>query len=52
MQNRFNLSYAIIEDTIYDSYAMHSFMHIDFYKEQVSDATTLLKFHHLLEEQS
>ena len=35
MQNWFNLSDAAIEDTIYDSYAMRSFMHIDFYKEQV-----------------
>ena len=34
MQNWFNLSDAAIEDTIYDSYAMRSFMHIDFYKEQ------------------
>ena len=39
-----------MEDTIYDSYAMRSFMHLDFYKEQVPDATTLLKFRHLLEE--
>ena len=50
MQNWFNLSDAAMEDTIYDSYAMRSFMHLDFYKEQVSDATTLLKFRHLLEE--
>ena len=50
MQNWFNLSDAVMEDTIYDSYAMRSFMHLDFYKEQVPDATTLLKFRHLLEE--
>ena len=50
MQNWFNLSDAAIEDAIYDSYAMRSFMNIDFYKEQVPDATTLLKFRHLLEE--
>lgn len=50
MQNWFNLSDAAMEDTIYDSYAMRSFMHLDFYKEQVTDATTLLKFRHLLEE--
>ena len=50
MQNWFNLSDAAIEDTIYDSYAMRSFMHIDFYKEQVPGATILLKFRHLLEE--
>lgn len=50
MQNWFNLADAALEDTIYDSYAMRTFMHIDFYKEQVPDATTLLKFRHLLEE--
>lgn len=50
MQNWFNLSDAALEDTIYDSYAMRTVMHIDFYKEQVPDATTLLKFRHLLEE--
>ena len=50
MQNWFNLSDAAIEDAIYDSYAMRSFMRLDFYREQVPDATTLLKFRHLLEE--
>ena len=50
MQNWFNLSDAAIEDAIYDSYAMRTFMHIDFLTEQVPDATTLLKFRHLLEE--
>ena len=50
MQNWFNLSDVGIEDAIYDSYAMRSFMHIDFLSEQVPDATTLLKFRHLLEE--
>lgn len=49
MQNWFNLSDAAIEDTIYDSYAMRSFMRLDFSCEQVPDATTLLKFRHLLE---
>ena len=49
MQNWFNLSDAAIEDTIYDSYAMRSFMHLDSSCEQVPDATTLLKFRHLLE---
>ena len=38
-----------IEDSIYDSYAMRSFMHIDFNEQQVPDATTLLKFRHMLE---
>lgn len=35
--------------SIYDSYAMRSFMHIDFNEQQVQDATTLLKFRHMLE---
>lgn len=34
---------------ICDSYAMCSFMHIDFNEQQVPDATTLLKFRHILE---
>ncbi len=49
MQNWFNLSDAGIEDAIYDSYAMRSFMHLDFLTEQVPDATTLLHFRHLIE---
>ena len=50
LQNWFNLSDAGVEEAIYDSYAMRSFMRIDFSSEQVPDATTLLKFRHLLEE--
>lgn len=50
MQNWFNLSDAGIEDAIYDSYAMRSFMHLDFLAQQVPDATTLLHFRHLIEE--
>lgn len=46
----FNLADETIEDAIYDSYAMRSFMRIDFCTRQVPDATTLLKFRHLLEE--
>lgn len=49
MQSWFNLSDEGIEDSIYDSYAMCSFMHIDFNEQQVPDATTLLKFRHILE---
>lgn len=49
MQNWFNLSDDGIEDAIYDSYAMRTFMHIDFLVEQVPDATTLLHFRHLME---
>jgi IS5 family transposase len=49
LQCWFNLSDEGVEDAIYDSYAMRSFMGIDFSMEQVPDATTLLKFRHLLE---
>lgn len=49
MQNWFNLADEAIEDAIYDSYAMRLFMHLDFLEKQVPDATTLLKFRHLLE---
>ena len=49
MQVWFNLSDEGIEDSIYDSYAMRTFMHIDFNEQQVPDATTLLKFRHMLE---
>lgn len=49
MQIWFNLSDEGIEDSVYDSYAMRSFMHIDFNEQQVPDATTLLKFRHMLE---
>lgn len=49
MQIWFSLSDEGIEDSIYDSHAMRSFMHIDFNEQQVPDATTLLKFRHMLE---
>ena len=49
LQCWFNLSDEGIEDAIYDSYAFRSFMKITFFDEQVPDATTLLKFRHLLE---
>jgi IS5 family transposase len=42
MQIWFNLSDEGIEDSIYDSYAMCTFMHIDFNEQQAPDATTLL----------
>lgn len=44
----FNLSDEGIEDSIYVSYAMRSFMYIDFNEQQVPDATTLFKFRHML----
>lgn len=49
LQIWFNLSDEGLEDAIYDSYAMRSFIGINFLTEQVPDATTLLKFRHLLE---
>lgn len=50
LQCWFNLSDEAIEDAIYDSYAFRTFMKINFVDEQAPDATTLLKFRHLLEE--
>jgi len=50
LQIWFNLSDEMAEDSIYDSYAMRSFVGIDFNEAQAPDATTLLKFRHLLEE--
>lgn len=49
LQCWFNLSDEGVEDAIYDSYAMRTFMGIDFISENVPDATTLLKFRHLME---
>lgn len=49
MQNWFNLSDEGIEDAIYDSHAMRTFLRINLLEQQVPDATTLLHFRHLLE---
>jgi len=49
LQIWFTLSDEMTEDSIYDSYAMRSFMKINFLDEQAPDATTLLKFRHLIE---
>lgn len=49
LQVWFSLSDEGVEDAIYDSYAMRRFMRLDFALEQVPDATTLLRFRHLLE---
>jgi transposase, IS5 family len=38
-----------LEDALYDSQAMRTFAGVDFNVEAVPDATTLLKFRHLLE---
>lgn len=50
LQNWFNLSDEGIEDAIYDSYAMRSFLRLSFMDDQVPDATTLCKFRKLLNE--
>lgn len=50
LQSWFGLADFAVEEAIYDSYAMQDFLNIDFAFEQVPDATTLLKFRHLLEE--
>ena len=50
LQIWFGLSDEGTEDAIYDSYAMRSFLGMNFMMEQVPDATTLLKFRHLLNE--
>lgn len=44
----FNPSDEGIEDSINGNYAIRSFRHIDFHEQQVPDATTLLKFKHML----
>mgnify|MGYP002508113304 FL=1 len=49
LQNWFNLADEALEDAVYDSYSFRSFLHLDFFDEQVPDATTLLKFRRFLE---
>jgi len=50
LQQWYSVSDEGLEDAIYDSHAMRDFVGIDLGREQVPDATTLLKFRHLLEE--
>jgi IS5 family transposase len=45
----YGLADEALEDAIYDSQAMRNFVGIDLGSESVPDATTLLKFRHLLE---
>ena len=49
LQVWFTLSDEGAEDAVYDSYAMRRFLRLDFTREQVPDATTLLHFRHLME---
>ena len=46
----YGLADEALEDAIYDSQAMRNFIGVDLGGESVPDATTLLKFRHLLEE--
>jgi len=49
-QNCFGLADEATEDAIYDSQAIRRFVGVDLSRETAPDATTLLKFRHLLEE--
>jgi transposase, IS5 family len=49
LQQWYALADEALEDALYDSQAMRSFAGIDLGVEAVPDATTLLKFRHLLE---
>ena len=42
VQSWFNLSDAMVEDAIYDSYAIRSFMGLNFHDEQAPDASLSL----------
>jgi transposase, IS5 family len=50
LQQWYSLSDEGLEDAIYDSQAMRDFIGIDLSREQVPDATTLLKFRRKLED--
>ncbi|HUJ83799.1 MAG TPA: IS5 family transposase [Candidatus Acidoferrales bacterium] len=50
LQQWFNLSDPAVEETLYDSTVMRSFVGIDLGQEPVPDETTVCKFRHLLEE--
>ena len=50
LQQWYSLSDEALEDAICDSQAMREFVGIDLSREQVPDATTLLKFRRLLED--
>ena len=49
LQIWYDLSDEGVEDAICDSYAMRKFMKLDFVREQVPDATTLLAFRRIIE---
>jgi IS5 family transposase len=49
VQQWYNLADEAVEDAIYDSQALRNFVGIDLGTRSVPDATTLMKFRHLLE---
>jgi IS5 family transposase len=49
LQQWFNLSDPAVEEALYDSLAMRSFVGVDLGREPVPDETTACKFRHLLE---
>lgn len=52
LQQWYGLADEALEDAIYDSQALRTFAGIDLSVEAVPDATTLLKFRHLLEREA
>lgn len=50
LQLWFDLSDPAVEEALYDSVAMRSFVGIDLGREPVPDETTVMRFRHLLEE--
>lgn len=50
LQQWYALADEALEDAVYDSQAMRAFLGINLSSDPVPDATTLLKFRHLLEE--
>lgn len=50
LQLWFNLSDPAVEEALYDSLAMRSFVGIDLGSEPVPDETTVMRFRHLLEQ--
>ena len=50
LQQWFNLSDPAVEEALYDSLAMRSFVGIDLGREPVPDKTTVCRFRHLLEQ--
>ena len=50
VQQWYGLADEALEDALYDSQALRDFVGIDLSRESVPDATTLLKFRHLLQD--